>query len=503
MDFCLLIAAVTISLVVRFIFIKFSSSNAVDHYYWILVTRLFRKKFSLPVRLEGKYLLESDKMAYPIGFGLFLSLFSEKFLRSSKSKYVTTVIDLMALIPLSAIGMELNLNLAGFSAMIIVYGLAPILVSYNTQLTSRSLGNLFLLFSLCCQFFAVVEAQYFSLLYLFFGIIFLTATLVTHKMTTQFYIFLLPGWIYSLHLLGGYGATIAAISPLLAIVLAFLVTGFKYQKLQWIAHWDIVSFWNRNWRFLGAHQFRHSEIYGKPSERDSSTFHKKGTKGVLKHCSLLFAHLPAVYFLPMYVFFEEPVPLIIATPIIIAMLLAASTLLLQPLRCLGGGHLYLFNAVPFVSLAWGVLLTTHSHSMPLIAIFSMSISLTLLSLYLGSRKRKAASSPNSKNLNLVIKKLSNMRKQNIAVFPVTYAEIIALETEHSVFWGGHGLGFRELEPFWPIMRKRVSVALSSYNISTIILDLDFWPEGGEVLAVESGDSQPKRYGNFLVYEVSQ
>lgn len=500
-DFGLPALALGLALLVRVQFVKLSSGSAVDHFYWILVAKLFRSSFRLPVEMDGKYILEDDRLSYPFGFGYFLSFFSEKFLRSSKSRYITLSIDFAVLILLMLVGLLVGLDGLGITVIAIVYGLAPVLVSYNTQLTSRGLGNLFLICSLFFQLLSVKSGINLCLLFGFFGVVTLAAMFVTHKMTTQYYIFLSPGWGYCMMSYGEYGWLVFIAVTILALGFATLVTGLAYQKLQWLAHFEIISFWNRNWRNLGAHQFRDSPIYGKVNNASISRFHERGVKGILKHCSLLFAYLPLAFFLPFTLLISPFPEEWIYIPAMFAMTLAVFTLFVPRWKCLGGGHLYMFNAVPFVSIWWGILISENYTSSLIVTIFAIGLSLTFISLILGARRRSINDKDVCNHTPLLIEHLSKMPTQNIAIFPMQHAEQIALETSHSVFWGAHGLGFKNLEPYWPVMRKEIGKSMRSHDVKTVILDLQFWPEGEAVLVEEIGNKEISYIGKFAIFKV--
>src|SRR5207253_1841772 len=56
--------------------------------------------------------------------------------------------------------------------------------------------------------------------------------------------------------------------------------------------------WNRNWRSLGAHQFRDSPVYG--SDGLSPTcFHQPGLRGALRHLRVVASYAPANLVLPL------------------------------------------------------------------------------------------------------------------------------------------------------------------------------------------------------------
>ena len=48
---------------------------------------------------------------------------------------------------------------------------------------------------------------------------------------------------------------------LLGGLLSVLIVGLNFSKMQLKTHLEIISFWNRNWKNLRAHQFKDSKFY--------------------------------------------------------------------------------------------------------------------------------------------------------------------------------------------------------------------------------------------------
>ena len=492
---------ILLSALLRIGFICISKGQAVDHHYWVLAARAYRSQEGLPVRMPGKYILEDDRQAYPFGFGWFLSVFSESFLRSSKSIFLIFLIDFLTMSLVLSSSLLIGMKPVGVLGVLLVYGFAPVIVAYNTQLTSRGLGNLMLVVTLFAQVAAAADTGFLAMAFCLVGVITLAGVFVTHKMTTQFFLFLWPFWPFALASLGDYGALIGLITPFAALALITGITGFRYQALQWRAHWDIVTFWARNWRFLGAHPFRHSPLYGDPECSKPNLFHGKGLTGIFRHAKVLLSYLPLAFLLPITLLFISPPPTFIFVWFFVALMASVLTLFLPFFKCLGGGHLYLFNAVTPAALWWGFALSEDVYSYPVLAIFFLGLGITVLSLVLGAHRRFSRPSFKDEDAFALIDRLSRESFTRVAVFPYTFADQVALETEHAVFWGAHSLGFRTIEPYFPVMRKPVGHSLRSWNVTCAVLDLDFWPEGASVFALETGDANPERYGLFALYKV--
>lgn len=496
------VLALVLSGAARVAFFRASRGTAVDHYYWILAARAYRGITGLPVRIHGKYLLEDERQAYPPGFGLLLAAFPEAFLASRRSSLLIVAVDGLTLVVVLGSGLALGIAPAGLLAICLVYGLAPVLVAYNTQLTSRGLGNLLLVVSLFAQAGASTSTGIAALGLALLGACALAAVIVTHKMTTQFFVFLWLPWPFALAPLGPFGAWIGALTPLAALAFATLATGRRYQALQWQAHWDIVTFWWRNWRFLGVHQFRQSPIYGDAKRCAPDAFHGEGFAGARRHAILLAAYLPVALPLPATLLFAPSPPAFVLAWFAVAIFAALATLYIPALKCLGGGHLYMFNAVPPAALWWGFALSDSGLSPPVTVLFTSGLIITALSFAAGLNRRSSRAGTADSDPSALVSRLAREPATRVAAFPMTLTERIALETDHAIFWGGHGLGFRTLEPYWPVMRKPVGEALRCWCVRWAILDLEWWPEGEQVFAEELGDFTPERFGRYLLYGIS-
>jgi hypothetical protein len=494
--------AVILSASARSAFLRASAGVAVDHYYWILAARAYRGARRLPVLIPGKYLLEDERQAYPPGFGLFLAAFPEAFLVSRRSCLLVVAIDGLTLALVLGAGVTLGITPSGLVAIVLVYGLAPVLVAYNTQLTSRGLGNLLLVISLLAQVAAAASIGIPVLALALLGACALAAVIVTHKMTTQFFAFLWPFWPFALAPIGPWGSWIGALTPLVAFVLATLATGPRFQALQWRAHWDIVSFWGRNWRFLGAHQFRQSPIYGDACLRAISDCHGEGFVGESRYATLLASYLPFALTLPATLFITPTPPPFVIVWFAAAVLAAVATLYIPSLKCLGGGHLYMFNAVPPAALWWGFALSGDRLSPSVISLFALGLVGSLLSLAVGLLRRSGRVGAADSDASSLVARLAREPATRVAAFPSTFSERIALETHHAVFWGGHGLGFRTLEPYWPVMREPLGETFRTWAVSYAVLDLNWWPEGKGVFEAMTGDTTPESFGRFSLYRVA-
>lgn len=484
---------------VRWLFLRTSTNDSVDHYYWILAARAYREQCGFPVRISDKFLLEDERQFYPPGFGLLLALFPDNFLRSSRSVIIVIGIDAATLGILVSFALSIGLPMESVIILVAIYGLAPVLVTYNTQLTSRGLGNLFLVVKLLAEVAAVSNTGVTAAGLWFIAIVATAAVIMTHKMTTQFMLILWPLWPFALD--ASDPAWIAMLIPVFGLALAILITGPEFQRMQWLAHLDFIKFWSRNWRQLGAHQFRQSSIYGNPREFSSTTFHKQGMRGVLHHATFIVGYLPAVVVLPLTLLFSPAPPLWVLTWLATAMIVALATLYISKLKCLGGGHLYIFNAVPPAALWWAML--CGQFNAMVFAVLGVAMLGTMVSLVLGWRKRQGRFKDNPESHSNLIAKLNTFPPGRVAVYPFTASDRIALETPHAVLWGGHSFGLNQLEPYFPVVQQSLGVGFNRYAVTYAVLDTEWWPEGELIFSQETGDSDPEQLKAWRFYKVGK
>jgi hypothetical protein len=97
--------------------------------------------------------------------------------------------------------------------------------------------------------------------------------------------------------------------------------------------------------------------------------------------------------------------------------------------------------------------------------------------------------------------LASLNPDRLAVFPFTAAEEAAFRTPHAVLWGAHGLGFPQLEPVFPVLRKPVGAVLRDYRCGLLLFDTRYWPEGEDCLAREIPGAESLEFGAWRVVRV--
>ncbi|TVR11190.1 MAG: hypothetical protein EA385_01825 [Salinarimonadaceae bacterium] len=387
----------------------------------------------------------------------------------------------------------------GVAALILIYGMAPVLAAYNVQLASRGLGNLLLVIKMFAEVGAIHSDGATAAALWIVAALAAAGVILTHKMTTQFMLFAWPIWPLSIG--AGVDILFAFAVPVAGLFIAAGATGVKFQARQWAAHAEIVGFWTRRWRDLGGHSFRRSPIYAVPGQSGGKTFHQPGVRGAVSHVVLLGSYLPMAFLLPMSLLWSPPPPTWLIAWLFVALAASILTLFVPFLKGLGGGHLYLFNAVPPAAIWWGLLL--ERGETPSFIFFAVGFAATITSLAIAYRRRTVLSRRSDGGLDEAIAFLRAEPASRVAAFPWTVPERIAFETHHRVFWGGHGAGLDKLEPFFPVMSRTLREAFSEHRIRWVLLSTTWWPEGEAAIRREFPDAKDRRFEGWILFDLRE
>jgi hypothetical protein len=436
----------------------------VDHWYWKAYIEKYRKERKFPPDLP-QYLLESDQW-YPPVFPLMLA-FLPRALFDKFSHVLAILIDLFRIVCLMAI----VYSLTGGNAIAVgasggVYALTPLLVSYNVQLNPRGMGAIML----DLLFFAAI------LIFFFRGPLWLWLVLIpscgllllTHKMTTQLFWFLcLVGSVF-------LDWRLILLIPLSAIVAMTISKGF-YRKVL-AHHWDILSFWYRNWPWLGANPVKESPIYGDPGFETPRKAHRKGMQGIIKHLYSQLAYNPFAWLL-IAIFVLDPAtaippgsfPLFVLGGLGLTLVFALSTALLPPLRFLGAGHLYLYNATFPSALLWGLLVNrNYAHVAALLLAGAVASAFAIARFYL--HVKESESIKIDRDFEAALGFLSSRPKATVMCVPPQWYDVVAYKTALPVLYGGHGYGFKMLEETYPRLLISISELIARFNLRYILFE---------------------------------
>ena len=436
----------------------------IDHWYWRTWVETYRREGEFPPSLP-MYTLD-EKQWYPPVFPLFLSALPD-WLFNRFNTFIAIAIDMLRMLLLIGVA-QWRTGDPGVTLMAgLLYATTPIQVSYNIQLNPRGLAAL-MLDGLLLILLVLLDPGgpwwLWPIIVLLGGLI-----LLTHKMSTQLFWFVILGTalIYR-------NWPLLALIPLSMIVALVLSRGFYANVLR--AHWDIVSFWNRNWRWIGADLLRESPIYGDGSYERSEKLHRGGFRGVLRQAATLFGFNPAAWIGCLLVYerlwIESPVlffPTYLLVWLLLPCLLACLTTFLPRLKSLGAGYLYLYNASLITSLLLGTafeqtLVPRLSKPFILAALLCnvAAVGTYYVHFYLNKRSRV------HEGLERLIDTLRELPRGVVMSIPANWYEVIAYKSGQPVLWGGHGYGFRKLEPTFPRLLLPIPQLLKQYDVHYLV-----------------------------------
>jgi hypothetical protein len=436
----------------------------VDHWFWKSYIERYRQEGKFPPHLP-QYLLDVAQW-YPPTFPLLLSMLP-RTLFDRFSHVVAILIDLaratslMAMVYSLTRGNAIAVAVAGGA-----YAVTPLLISYNVQLNPRGLGAILLdlaFFSATLLFFFKAPPWLWWVLIPAIGLL-----LLTHKMTTQLFWFLcIVGGIF----LDWRLAALIPLSIMVALVFSF---GFYWKVL--IAHWDIVSFWYRNWRWLGANPVLESPIYGSSTYETPRKMHRSGLAGALKHLFMQSAYNPFAWLLlgvlvlnPLLPVHLTGFPLYIAGGLALTLAFALATALVPFMRCLGAGHLYLYNAALASSLVWGLLYHGNPEQITPLLVAGAAASIVAIARFYLHVKQSPTIKVDS-DFQAVLAFLSSRPKAAVMCVPPQWYDVIAYRTGLPVLYGGHGYGFRKLESTYPRLLVPLAQLIEQFGSRYIVYE---------------------------------
>jgi len=436
----------------------------VDHWYWKTYIETYRRDRRFPPELP-QYILDEAQW-YPPLFPVIMARLPPA-LFDRWTHQLAIVIDLarMALL-LGLAYWQSDGTLVVVAIAGLVYATTPIQVSYNVQLNPRGLAALMLDGLLMALLWSMYGGSWWA----WACVVALGGLIVlTHKMTTQvfWFVMLATALIYRRW-------EIAVVVPASMAAAMLLSRGFYYKVLR--AHWDIVRFWAKHWRWLGADPVRESPIYGEPGYQRSEKLHKRGLRGLVWHCFILFGFNPAAWIACLLVYervFLRSSVLIYPTPFLIWLLLsclfACVTTFIPVMKCLGAGYLYVYNTSVMASLI--LALTFQYTRAPQYSTPFVELALILNLLGLGVYGRQFIRNKRTRvdeHLDVVIQELGRRPRGVVMCLPTNWSEVIAYRTGYPVLWGGHGYGFNRMEPTYPRLLIPIREVVSRYNVRYLL-----------------------------------
>ena len=467
-----------------------------DAYYFLLCVEEFRKRKKLPIVLPPYFLLDAQEQWYPPGFVVFLSLLPDRFVK----KYywaLSPAVDCLIVAMLYALTCWITGNIIAAIVAGLLYSLSYSVILECQNLNSRLLAC-FLLIVTMVSLFGFADSG--NLLFLVVAVLAGFFLLLSHKMSAQLLYFVLPlmslvFWnpTYILVMLG-------------IVAVAFIFSGGFFVKVL-KGQYDILSFWNRNWKNLGAHQVYSSPIYGDEARDDLGRFFQTGFKGLIGQILYLGLNVfivllvfPLLYCKQLSLFDQQMLCWVALTYI-----LAAVTLFIPRLRFYGEGYKYLrmivfpvcYLAVTPLYYAWDI-----GYYFNGVLVLALAVSMVFIlwrNKSLESGQGWSSLSMDSDLASVVGFLKGNDKVSVIMSVPVHLLDTIAYHCQKAVLWGTHNYGFHKVEPFWPVYRQPLEFFITKYGVSHVIVATNY--VSPELLHL-SPDKMVFKAGLYIIYEVT-
>ncbi|MDD5491365.1 MAG: hypothetical protein PHV60_01625 [bacterium] len=444
-----------------------------DAYYFLLTAELLRKQKKLPLILPDYYLLDITEQWYPPGFSVFLAVFPPALLR----KYHWLVSPLLDLINLLLLLLAVGLTTHSGSAILvsgITYIFTLTLLLEGINLNARFLGNVQLTLVLLSLDLFLRYQQYWLL---GLSLVAVMLVLFTHKMAFQFLCILTI--IASL----AYMSWLPLGLLLAAMALSFLISGGYYLKIL-RGHYDIVSFWNKYWPALGAHQVYDSPAYRQEQRSSLRNNLRLAHLNLWSGMRFLLAHQP--FILPvLFLLYEhrtgwrnagQSIYVLWFLSGIIAFLL---TTYISKLKLFGEGYKYLkFTAFPgafLLGTSWFCTGTCTFRVLLVIwAVVVTAIIVVLVYKYRQHWFEKDSSSLDKGSHELIEYLLGHPELDHLLCLPTNICDAIVYHARKHVLWGTHHYMFNELVgDFYPLLKYPLEFFIRKYSINCLVINKNY------------------------------
>lgn len=432
-----------------------------DAYYFMLCAEEFRRRPRLPIRLPRYYLLEERDQYYPPGFSIFCALFPPKVL-DRFHWLLNHVVDSILFVTVF-FWVSSQFGLAFGWAAGLIYAGGPLVLEYR-GLTSRPMGVLLLTIVVIATWFWVND----SLIGFAIALLACIVLLYTHKLSTQLLWFMIP----FLAIVEWEPAWFLPVLSAYAVAL-LIGRGFFVDILR--THVDIVSFWHRNWRLLGAHLVRQSPVYGDDSV-DTSVHTGAGLRSAVGYVVSIIRNNYFAVMVPVALLDFPALPeweRFFVLWCLAVFCWAFLTLYVPWLRSLGLGTLYIKYAhFPSLALTAGILTRAESVWPWLLAAICLIYNIRFYWKTVHAMRESGWQSTGalSGGLAAMVDRLREFQDPRILCIPTHIADSVAYHTRQPVLWGTHGFGFKRIEPIFPVLRISLAEVVSRMGATHLLLD---------------------------------
>lgn len=439
-----------------------------DAYYFLLSSEVFAQTKRLPIVLPSVYTLERTEQWYPPGFSVLLSLLPRPWLEKHYWSICPTLDALVAATTAAATYM-LTSDLSATAVAGLCYAANTASMVDCVNLNSRIVG--LLLFSLTMLF--TIGFAFGSPVYAVPAALFGAAMLLTHKSSSQLFYFTMVVMAVGLQMWQFAAVLAGVVATALALSRGFMVKVWKGQ-------YDILSFWSRHWRELGAHEIYGSPVYRSHPERDKRV-HTPGWQGLRKSLSYLGLNafiLPVLWVGAHYGHLNQ-LDQAILWWVGSTYLLGGLTQLVPWLRFAGEGYRYLKLAALPVAYLCAVPLIYQWQ--PPWVYFTLLGASAIIGLMLMQRLFRFMSPAGGSSVPLmstglqdVIDKLKTEDNvTNVLCIPSGTGDALGYYTRLPVLRGTHNVPFRWVEPLFPVHRLPLDYLVKGYNVSHLVILTDY------------------------------
>jgi len=437
----------------------------IDTWFYLLYIEQLRKTKRFPIRLSY-YCLDKEEQWYPPGFPIALSIFSPKFLERFQW-LLNPIIDCLQLLLLYSIVFSLTKDFFLSALSGIIYATTPTLISENTSLNSRGLANLiFTGLMLCLMMYVIGGNRWWLIPIILLGV----SMLLTHKMVTQNFIFLML--VFTLCYLD---VKFLIILMLIFIATVFLTKGFYFKILK--GHIEILYFWKKNLHNLGAHQVYDSDIYEKPPNYSDRRFHSPGIMGIKRYLEAIILNNNnwyALFLMPfMFDFYRfSSIEKFHFYWLFWSYFLIILVTFVPNLKFLGESYKYVKFSVFPIAILFASIWPTNKlfYTVLFIILFLLNVK-SIVKNYKDFNKKPQGNI--DKQLMEIINYLKRSLKDGVMAISAFSADGIAYFSRKKVCWGGHSSGWNKLDEWFPVLKKPIEYFFKKYRLNYLLVDKDY------------------------------
>jgi hypothetical protein len=456
-----LVLCAVVTFIVRIIPRWRSRDFGVDSWYYLAYARAWRRQRRWPVRLDN-YLLDDPSQVYPPGLPWLLSWFPTRWLERYHWS-ISAGVDAVHCTVLCGVVWWIVGSAAAVAMAGALFATSPVLVAQATELNARPFGGfLCTVFMLSLWVFQTHRAAG-AVAIILAGMLIMW----THKMTTQQIVAVLVAWTVTerdwVYLALGVGMVALSVS---------LSHGWFLSVVR--GHREIIEFWRRNRRYLGAHQVYQSPLYANP-EKLRGRLGVTGLRGSRFHRSLALLHLVIITTLVVTIGYADLVPSAPAVHfffkwVAVVLLTVAATAWVPGLTRFGEGFKYLRYGV----FPWSGAIAVWAAESPTLLSVSL-VCVTILLQVVVVRRILVAQTENflarvDDDVRALVDELAGRPEDGVLAFPVTHSEAIAYFGEKRVLWGAHGVGWHRVQPFFPVLLHPIEFFFKEYGLNWLWID---------------------------------